>query len=96
MILDEIREKRKRKRAKKTGYCKRSGFQLPFSALFHNLFCSLYLFMQSGCFYGSSKVLKCSKRTGVIFSGFYSSLGYIYPPNMKKGGKKGAKKGHCE
>jgi hypothetical protein len=29
----------------------------------------------------------------VNFSGFYSSLGYIYLPNTKKGGKKGAKKG---
>jgi hypothetical protein len=29
----------------------------------------------------------------VNFSGFYSSLGYIYLSNTKKGGKKGAKKG---
>jgi hypothetical protein len=49
-------------------------------------------FMQSGCSYHSSKVayhLKCSKRTKVIFSGFYSSY---YLPNTKKGRKKGCKK----
>jgi hypothetical protein len=29
----------------------------------------------------------------VNFSGFYSSLSYIYLPNTKKGATKGAKKG---
>jgi hypothetical protein len=60
----------------------------PFFAYFLPLF--LY-FIHSECSYRSSKViyhLKFSKRTGVSFSGFYSTLSATH--------EKGCKKGNCE
>jgi hypothetical protein len=43
--------------------------------------------MQFGCSYCSPKVachLRCSKKTGVNFSGFYGSLNYIIEKERKK------------
>jgi hypothetical protein len=37
-------EKKGSEKGPKKGYCERSGFQLPFLALFHTLFGSLYPF----------------------------------------------------
>jgi hypothetical protein len=37
-------EKKGSEKGPKKGYCERSGFQLPFSALFHTFFGSLYRF----------------------------------------------------
>jgi hypothetical protein len=51
--------------------------------------------MEPGCSYCSSKVtyhLKCSKRTGVNFSGFYSTFSARHEKGYKKGSKKGAKR----
>jgi hypothetical protein len=63
-------------------------FFVPFSTLF------LYV-MQLGCSYGSPKVgyhVRCSKKTGVDFSGFYGSLSYIIEKGSKKGAEKGVKR----
>jgi hypothetical protein len=70
-ILDEIR----RKRGKKKGYYERSVFLLSFFTLFRPLsqfhaICVLLSLLKDG-------ILKWSKRTGVKFSGFYSSLGCV-------------------
>jgi hypothetical protein len=87
-------KKRKRKRTKK-GYCERSGFQLRFFALFHSSFGSLHPFHAVWVFLWFVKgqiAPQVFKKDWGEFSEFYSSLGYIYLQNMKKGAKKGAKK----
>jgi hypothetical protein len=51
--------------------------------------------MQFGSSYCSPKVayhLRCSKKTGVNFSGFYGSLSYVIEKGSKKGVKKGVKR----
>jgi hypothetical protein len=51
--------------------------------------------MEFGCFYCSPTVayhLRCSKKTGVNFSGFYGSLNYIIEKGRKKGAEKGVKR----
>jgi hypothetical protein len=51
--------------------------------------------MQLGCSYCSPKVayhLRCSKTTGVSFSGFYGSLSYVIEKGRKKGVEKGVKR----
>jgi hypothetical protein len=81
--MKSAKKKKKKKGTKKgpkKGYCERSGFQLPFSALFQTLFGSLYLFHTVWvllCFLKGHIAPQMFKRTGVNFSGIYSSLGYI-------------------
>jgi hypothetical protein len=51
--------------------------------------------MQFGCSYCSPKVAyhpRCSKKTGVKFSGFYGSLNYIIAKGRKKGVEKWVKR----
>jgi hypothetical protein len=84
------------KRGKKRATVNTLGWVSPFPPFFAS-FLPLFLhFIQSGCSYCSSEViyyLKCSKRTGVIFSGFYSPLSAKLKKGTKRAVPKGCKQG---
>jgi hypothetical protein len=61
---------------------------MPFSTLFLHFM----KFGSSCCFPKIAYHLRCSKKTGVKFSGFYGSLSYIIEKGRKKGGEKGVKR----
>jgi hypothetical protein len=88
-------KKRAQKRVWKRATVNTLGWVSLFPSFFASILPLFLYFMPSGCSYRSSKDIyhfKCSKRTGVIFSGFYSTLFAKHEKRCKKSAKKGAKR----